>query len=338
MSRRKTTRNSNTTPRSLRVTRSNRMNQRELNLDESIDDTNNQTSALQTPLQTTSEQFLVPNGYRLVKDHSPHDDIEVLHQDNLISKSKIQFFKGFNDIVTVENWIKRFEIISNYFNWNEKKKSIMIGNFLIDDALNYYIENYTDNWTELKSKMISRFGHDSVDPIVEFINIKYDIKKGIKEYFDQKRRLGVLAGLTEEQMIPLMIQGLHPKMISHFVAIKPKTFNEFYRIAKSCEDNYKQFTFQNKINFKHNNNNNKTNENKSKFVNPNNKSYKKRPPNPCRICEGLGFANRYHWISDCKNNSKLPSNQTNTKQINFIEQNSNSNDDTENNIEHINLN
>ena len=248
------------------------------------------------------------------------------------SKPKIQIFKGFNDKVSVENWLKRYEMIAKYYNFSEKDKVVMLGNYLEDDALNWYIENCNDfKYNSLKSKLIARFGIETVEPIVEFFSLKYDYKSGIKEYFEKKRRFGVSAKLTEEQMIPVMIQGLHPKMIDSFVAVKPKTFTDFYTIAKTAENNYKR-------NF---NTSNKTNENKFKpktdvnYTNVN--KIKKKPPNPCRICEGLGFTNRYHWAQDCKNkSSKVNNSNSNSNtipKVNLIEKNSNNDINSENDIQ-----
>ncbi len=159
------------------------------------------------------------------------------------------------------------------------------------------------------------------------------MKTGIKDYFESKRRYGILAKLNEQQMIPLMIQGLHPKMIDNFVAVKPQTFAEFYTIAKTAENNFKRNFNANsqtqKYNFK-----TKTNEQTIAKT-------KKKPPNPCRICENLGFKNRYHWAQDCRNKNK---NQTKTqtppKQINLTERNSetNSNSEIDNDINNIHLN
>ena len=147
-----------------------------------------------------------------------------------------------------------------------------------DDALNWYVENCNSlNWLELKFKSIERFGHESVDPIVEFINLKYDNKLCVKDYFDKKVRLGILAKLTESQIISVMIQGLHPKMINSFVAVKPKTFNEFYNIAKNSEDNFKR-------SFNFNQNKNKSNDKNTNKENAN-KKLKKKSPNTCKICE-----------------------------------------------------
>jgi len=85
-----------------------------------------------------------------------------------------------------------------YYNWNDKKKIIMLGNFLLDDALNWYIENYDNScYNEMKIKLINRFCLETLGPLIECVNLKYDQKSGIKEYFENKRRFGVLAKLSE---------------------------------------------------------------------------------------------------------------------------------------------
>ena len=85
------------------------------------------------------------------------------------SKPKIQVFKGLNDKISIENWLKLFEIISNNFNWNEKDKVIRLSFYLQDDALNFYIENCTHDYDEPTAKLINRFGHKSMKSIIELI-------------------------------------------------------------------------------------------------------------------------------------------------------------------------
>jgi hypothetical protein len=115
-------------------------------------------------------------------------------------------------------------------------------------------------------------------------------------------------------------------MIDSFVAVKPKTFSEFYSIAKTAENNFKR-------NF---NSNQKFNE-KTKPKDQTLFKPKKKPPNACKICENLGFKNRFHWAQDCRNKTKN-TNQTQTKQINAIDNNSKSNEEQNNDILNINLN
>ena len=74
----------------------------------------------------------------------------------------------------------------------------MLGNFLEDYALNWYLENCDiESWSELKTNLEARFSLGSVDSMTEFVEYKYDLKIGIKEYVENKRRLGILAKLSE---------------------------------------------------------------------------------------------------------------------------------------------
>ena len=296
----------------------------------------------------------VSNGHQIQPTQSPddleHDAVSIDIQDITDSdatesedntksnpgncKPKLQIFKGCGDKISIENWLKRFEMLAKYYKWSENSKIVMIGNYLEDDALNWYIENSNDSYYELKVKLNNRFGIESVEPIVEFVNIRYNIKSGIKEYFENKRRYGNLAKLTEEQMIPIMINNLHPKMTDCFTAVKPKTFSEFYTIAKTAENNLKRF--MNRMPNTNTNNfiNDKQKQTENKANNPN----KRKPPNPCRICENLGFKNRFHWSNECRNKCKQnPQNIAKLKAINSIESNSEENSE-ENDIKNINLN
>lgn len=249
--------------------------------------------------------------------HSLDIEINQGNKNSINSKVVVQIYKGFSDKLSIDNWFKRFELIAKLKQWNDNEKIIMLGNFLEDDALNWYLENCeTENWFDLKSNLIARFSLGTVDPMTDFVNFKYDFKLGMKHYFERKRQLGVLAKLSESQIVPIMVQGLHPKFKSHFIAVQPKTYIEFYRIAKAIEDNLNESfkVDKNKNNYKSNVNDKKLNDHKI---------IKKKPPSACRICERLGFNNRFHWASDCKNkNKKVDSNQnTNTKQVNVTERN-----------------
>ncbi len=267
----------------------------------------------------------IPDGYKLVPIDSLNSESDEEQEIGINSTlPKIQIFKGLGDKVSIENWLKRYEMIYLFYKWSENEKIVMLGNHLEDHALNWYIENYDNcSYSELKTKLINRFGLETVEPIFEFVNLKYDIKTGIKDYFKNKRRFGILAKLSEPQMIPLMIQGLNPKMIDSFVAVKPQTFSEFSTIAKTAENNFKR-------NFNANERFNDRTQQKDQTLN----KPKKKPPNPCKICESLGFKNRFHWSQDCRNKNKN-ANQTQTKQIN--DNKSEQNDEQNNDILNINL-
>ena len=114
-------------------------------------------------------------------------------------------------------------------------------------------------------------------------------------------------------------------MTECFTAVKPKTFSEFYSIAQTAESNFKR-TF-------HRNNDNQL-RNRPKFET--NDKNKRKPPNACRICENLGYKNRFHWANDCRN--RKPNNQqaqTNVKSVATV---SATNELPENDISKIDLN
>lgn len=41
------------------------------------------------------------------------------------SKPKLQIFRGLNDKVSIENWLKRFEMLGKYYNWSESDKIVV---------------------------------------------------------------------------------------------------------------------------------------------------------------------------------------------------------------------
>ena len=57
----------------------------------------------------------------------------------------------------------------------------------------------------------------------------------MKLYLDTKRELGLRAGLTESQLISLLIHGLPANIRSPFFITRPKTVGEFYRLACQAE-------------------------------------------------------------------------------------------------------
>ena len=262
----------------------------------------------------------------ITEDISSESDQDLSSKHSSHSKPKLQLFKGLNDKITVENWLKRFEMLATFYKWSSKTKIVMLGNYLEDDSLNWYVENYQDgdSYDSLKCKIIARFGIETTEPIIDFINLRYDVKQGIKTYFENKRRFGVAAKLTEQQMIPVMIHGLHPKMTEYFTAVKPKTYSEFYSIAQTAENNFKR-TF---------NRNSEQSVNKQKQKSDNDK-VKKKPPEPCRICERLGYKNRFHWANECRNKGKTNTQNTN-KTVNSV--NRTDNELSDNDLARIDLN
>ena len=88
----------------------------------------------------------------------------------------------------------------------------MVGHLLEDQPLNHYLEIcHVNDWNEIKNNLISRFSIGTCNPMNDLVDLRYNFKIGLKDYFERKKQLGVLAKLTEQQIIPIMINGLHLK-------------------------------------------------------------------------------------------------------------------------------
>ena len=108
----------------------------------------------ETTQQTTQNSTQTDTQNGLHDIDSTDSETEVIIDSNSKSKPKLQIFKGIGDKVTIENWIKRFEMLAVHYKWSDKSKIVMLGNYLEDDALNWYIESYLDdNFAEMKLKL-----------------------------------------------------------------------------------------------------------------------------------------------------------------------------------------
>lgn len=65
---------------------------------------------------------------------------QIDRQSNRPFNHKIQQFKGKDDKISISNWLKRYEMLARYYSWDEEIKIIGVGDFLEDEALNWYIE------------------------------------------------------------------------------------------------------------------------------------------------------------------------------------------------------
>lgn len=205
-------------------------------------------------------------------------------------------FHGDNSKVSARNWLFRFEMLSDRMKWLDSDKFFSIGNYLSDEAGEWYITTVRRNEKmeseELKELFLKRFDIKLVNPLVEFCRLKYDQQKGIKSYFEKKRELGMDAELSESQIVILMIDGLPPSLSSFFTTIKPPTMDEFYNIARQAETNLR-------LNDHH----------KSRRVNHESKrathaQKREVPPSPCKICEEKGKPGCVHYTYDCWSNTK----------------------------------
>ena len=226
------------------------------------------------------------------------EQVQLVQTSPAIVNSPFQFnsisidhFQGAVSKVSTKNWFYRYEMLASRNKWSDSDRVFMLGHFLKEEANEWYISTVRKNeglvFEEMKELLLQRFDIKLVKPLVEFFRLRYDPMKGIRNYFEKKRELGINAQLTEKQIVILMIDGLSPALASFFTTVKPQGMDEFFNIARQAESNLK-LTEVVKVHSTH----------------IDRRAYpqkRKLPPSPCRICENKGLPGGTHWANECRN-------------------------------------
>lgn len=271
--------------------------------------------------------------------------------NQLVHKPRLHIFDGIKKNVTIENWCKMYESAARRYNWSDEDIVDLLNEYLDGDALNFYLyERDNCDWFTIKSKLINRFGIKAIEPLEECVRLKFHHKKNVTEYFEEKRRLANLALLSESQAVVLLIEGLNDQLRNCFLGHRINTYDQFFAIAKSAENQLPSYHHnQGKFNRNQgnrlpsiiNNRNNNNNENRQ-FV-------KRQPKSACWICENAGKPNQMHWKEDCpirqeRQHQHQPHHHNNNhninhhhnhhqhqRKVNYVQQSSNSVDDNHSN-------
>lgn len=244
----------------------------------------------------------------LNEDESSRQPITVPKQ-----RPRIHVFSGNEKDITIENWIKMFETVSKSYQWPKKEMIDALCEYLKGEALNFFIEiRDGKSWEKIKSTLLSRFGVQAVDPIVEFDRLKFSHTNDAHDYFLKKRRLAGLASLTEAQAVCLMIEHLSDDLRKCFIGHRVVTYGKFWAIVKTAETAL----------MTRNSGSDKSllvRDNKpiKRKFEQNHKSSKKTPKGACWGCERAGKPNQMHWSNECP----LKKNSNASKQVNYIQQN-----------------
>lgn len=167
----------------------------------------------------------------VIKSSLPLEDFLFLFRPD------IQKFNGIKKPVTIENWTRHFESTAKRYHWTKDDLMDLLGEYLEDEALNFYLneKDSTSSWNEMKIKLIERFKSYTLEPIIEFTRLKFHHCKNVMDYFESKRRLAHLAGISESDAVPLMIEHLGEPFKQYFTDGRTKTYDQFATIVQSAE-------------------------------------------------------------------------------------------------------
>ena len=235
----------------------------------------------------------------------------VLHSSSISKDPKICRFTGTSDGLHIEAFISIFE---RYFSsLDDNSKVLKLGEFLSGDALNFFgtdIIIYVDiSWPEAKVKLIQRYGHSDIPPMLSAIRRRLQKQESIKTYFDDKCRfLRQEKGLSEGTQTQLLTDGLPEYYRTYFYGKRFVSTTEWLQTAKDIEAdlnrNHRSVGHQSTAHL-YRSDHNSLNQGITRFRNQNTKPKDKRPPYPCKHCRDLGITS-HHWHNDCPNKPKEP--------------------------------
>ena len=233
----------------------------------------------------------------------PNTNSNVTNANNSTKDPKIARFTGTSDALRVEPFLNIFE---RYFsNLEDDSKVLKLGEYLSGDALNFFgtdiIVDTNIDWSQTRDKLIARYGHSDIAPMVAAIRRRLVKHESIKQYFDDKcRYLRQERGLSEAAQTQLLTEGLPDVYRHHFYGRRFNSTSEWLQTAQDIEADLNR---QNRY-FTHNQSSahiNRTDQHiapKKPFVRTEFKPKDKRPPYPCKFCREQGIT-AFHWHSDC---------------------------------------
>jgi len=111
---------------------------------------------------------------------------KVVNNPSLGNEISVRMFNGEASEVRASNWIYRFEMLAKRKNWSDSDKVFMLGNFLDEQASEWYITPLRMNedipYDDLKGLFLKRFHIELSPPLVECADLRYEPQKGFQHY------------------------------------------------------------------------------------------------------------------------------------------------------------
>lgn len=147
-------------------------------------------------------------------------------------------YTGAPEDVPVSKWLRLFETKADALDWTDNEKVKSLCDYLEGEAFRWYLSEIfevCETWEEVKQSMTVRFGAAVLDPFRSFIHCRQKREQSVREYYEEKRRLGESAGLSTPHVIAGLTDGLLPELERRFVGTEPKSPLEWLNIAQKFE-------------------------------------------------------------------------------------------------------
>ncbi|UYV81237.1 K02A2.6-like [Cordylochernes scorpioides] len=232
---------------------------------------------------------------------------------------EIPKFNGQN--LDITSWLKFFNKKCLQKHLDEDFKLNNISNYLEGEAFSYYIEELQDiyNWGEIEQKLTSYFTIKDSNLFSRFLNLKYNDKDDLEQYFKEKSALAKKLNLEKTLLLEALTDGMPDHLKKYLIAARVQEPSEWYKITTQLklstnkeEEPQQPSTSTSTPVKKFNSNSSKAHQYQpfsrtAAATHHQQEPYKSinQPQYPCKICASHQLPNQIHFHRDCplKNNN-----------------------------------
>lgn len=219
----------------------------------------------------------------------------------------IQKFKGTPEDVPIDKWLLLFDMKAAEASWTHRDRVSHFSEYIEGEAFKWYLTEIFGNgettWDDIKRDMQARFATTDGDAFRLFIHYRLKGGQTIKDYYDEKKRLGSLADLKECHIISGLTDGVPPDVELALAGLSFNSSLEWLTAAQRVETSLKRvrgvsFTRNASI----------ASRAPRLFSRPQQPTLTPRPrapQNECRYCSAAGFPRQFHWHNECPRRGNL---------------------------------
>lgn len=209
-------------------------------------------------------------------------------------------YKGTPEDVPVDKWLLLFDTKAVEASWTHSDRVSHFSEYIEGEAFKWYLTEIFgkgETWDDIKSGMQNRFATTDGDAFRLFIHYRLKGGQTIKDYYDEKKRLGSLADLKECHIISGLTDGVPPDVELALAGLSFTSSSEWLAAAQRVETSLKRVRG---VSFARNpGTTSGASRLFSKPQQPTLTSRPRAPQNECRYCSAAGFPRQFHWHNEC---------------------------------------
>lgn len=209
-------------------------------------------------------------------------------------------YKGTPEDVPIDKWLQLFDMKASEASWTQRDRVSHFSEYIEGEAFKWYLTEIFSNvetWDDIKRDMQNRFATTDGDAFRLFIHYRLKGGQTIKEYYEEKKRLGSLADLKESHIVSGLTDGVPPDVELALAGLSFQTSSEWLAAAQRVETSLRRVrgvSFARNVSI--------TSRAPRLFSRPQQPTLASRPRAPqseCRYCLAAGFPRQFHWHNEC---------------------------------------